>query len=119
MVLCIQNLYKMACLYSSEDVVIVLIDRWPTLLLEFRSPLAVCLHMNTLSNALQKVMHKYALFSVSALLFILCFVFVDTIFLYSDDVFSLLVDFSPYFFVHPRLRMILHVNFWFNVYTVS
>ena len=53
--------------------------------------------------ALQKVVHKYALFSVSALLFILCFVFVDTIFLYSDDVFSLLVDFSPYFFVHPQL----------------
>ena len=46
---------------------------------EFRSPLAVCLRVNILSNALQDIMRECILLSVCALPFILCFVFVDTI----------------------------------------
>ena len=61
--------------------------------LEFRLPLAVCLRVNILSNALQDVMHECILLSAYALPFILCFVFVDTIVLYSYDVFSLLFGF--------------------------
>ena len=70
----------MACLYSSENVVIALIYCRPTMYIEFHSPLAVCLRVNMLSNALQDVMRKCILLSVYALPFILCFVFVETIF---------------------------------------
>ena len=41
-----QGLYITACLYSSEDVVIALTYCRPTMYLEFRSPLTVCLRVN-------------------------------------------------------------------------
>ena len=71
--------------------------------LEFRSPLAVCLRVNILTNALQDIMRECILPSVYALPFILCFVFVDTIVLYPYDVFSLLFGFSLYAFVGLHL----------------
>ena len=78
--------------------------------LEFRSPLAVCLRVNILSNALQDALRECILLSVYVLPFILCFVFVDSIVLYSYDVFSLLFGFSFYAFVGLHLWMILRVS---------
>ena len=71
--------------------------------LKFRSPLAVCLRVNILSNALQDVLRQRILLSIYALPFILCFAFVDKIVLYYYDVFSLLFGFFLYALVGLQL----------------
>ena len=90
-----------ACLYSSKNVVIPLIYCRPTMYLEFRPQLTVCLRVNILSNMPQDVMRECTLLSVYAHPFILCFVFVNTIVL-------TLTMYFPYYLVFPSMLLLVY-----------